>query len=244
MPKLNQIVAVVAGKKTRTEKEFGDLNKTLQKTELFSGLVRRYEPLEQGGEQLPEETKLAVKSVRDISTSARKILTDIMDAVATQEWGNVSASADVKVNGSIVLPAVPITVLLYLEKQLNDLNTFVGNMPTLDPTERWTANTQTGDYTTPDVKTHRTKKIARPIVLYQATEQHPAQTQLIQEDILAGYWVTTKNSTAIPTTEKRDMLERIDKLIEAVRMAREEANSIDVEQKQIGDSVLNYIFGN
>lgn len=49
MANLNQIVAVVAGKKTRIEKEYGDLNKVLQKGELFNGLNRKYEPIEEGG---------------------------------------------------------------------------------------------------------------------------------------------------------------------------------------------------
>jgi hypothetical protein len=43
MPKLNQIVAVVSGKKTRVEKEFGDLNKLIQKPELFHGLSKTYQ---------------------------------------------------------------------------------------------------------------------------------------------------------------------------------------------------------
>lgn len=243
MAKLNQIVAVVSGKKTRNEKEFGDLNKLLQKHELFSGFNRTYEPLEQGGESLPPESKVAVKSVQEISSDAQAILVDTMDAVATQEKGNCGAKSDVLVDGDVVLSDVPIAVLLYLEKQLNDLHTFVGNFPTLDPAEQWKVDTNTGSYITDAVKAHRTKKIARPIVLYDATPEHPAQTQMIQEDVLAGYWTTIKNSTAIPASEKRAMLSRIGKLQEAVKVAREEANGIDVINFQIASPVLNYIFG-
>lgn len=243
MPKLNQIVAVVAGKKTRAEKDFGELNKVVQRTDLFHGLNRQYQPLEENGEQLPAESKYPQKNVPDVIAEVRNILTSIMDAIATQEYGNCLTAADVKVDGTVVLPAVPVTVLLYLEKQLNDLYTFVGNLPTLDPAERWVLNEQTGEYVTEPTRTIRTKKTAKPIVLFAATKEHPAQTQLITEDVTAGHWITTKYASVMPATQKRQILDRIERLREAVKIAREEANSIEVEQRHIAAPVLRYVFG-
>jgi len=243
MPKLNQIVAVVAGKKTRVEKELGELNKAIQKGDLFHGLSRQYQPVEENGEQLPAESKYPQKHIGEILKEARTIWTEIMDAVATQEWGNTAAKSDVVVDGETILKAVPVTVLLYLEKQLNDLNTFVGNLPTLDPSERWTHNGQTGEYVTEPTKTIRTKKVQKPIVLYDATKEHPAQTQLVTEDITAGHWTTTKFASVLSATEKRSMQDRIHKLQEAVKIAREEANSAEVKQMHIAGQVLNYVFG-
>ena len=177
MPKLNQIVAVVAGKKTRVEKEFGELNKVLQKGDLFHGIARQYQPVEEGGEELPSERKDPQRSARAIMAQARLILTDIINAVATQEYGNCTARADVKVGDLVVLSQVPVTVLLYLSKQLDDLHTFVNNVPLLDPSERWTFNAQDGQYVTEEIRTVRTRKVQKPIVLYDATDKHPAQTQ-------------------------------------------------------------------
>lgn len=243
MPKLNQIVAVVAGKKTRVEKELGDLNKLIQKPDLFHGLSRQYQPVDENGEQLPAESKYPQKHIGEVLKDARSVWADIMDAVATQEWGNTSAGANVVVDGQAVLEDVPVTVLLYLEKQLNDLNTFVGNMPTLDPSERWTHNGQTGEYVTEPIKTIRTKKVQKPIVLYDATKEHPAQTQLVTEDITAGHWTTTKYASVLSVTEKRAIQGRIHKLQEAVKIAREEANSGEVEQMKIAGQVLGFVFG-
>jgi hypothetical protein len=243
MPKLNQIVAVVAGKKTRAEKEFGELNKAAQKPDLFVGLSRTYQPAEENGEALPPEQKFPQKSAAEVIAQARDILTGIMDAVATQEYGNCRTKADVTIDGRVVLPAVPVTVLLYLEKQLNDLRTFVGNLPVLDPSERWVMNGQTGQYTTEPTKTIRTRKVQKPIVLYPATEQHPAQTQLVTEDVTAGYWTTTKFAAVLSAAERRDILARIERLAEAVKIAREEANSLEVEQVRIAGPVLGYVFG-
>jgi hypothetical protein len=99
MARLNQIVAVVSGKKTRVEKEFGELNKVLQKADLFHGIARQDQPVEENGEELPSERKDPQKSTKAIIRQARTILTDIIDAVATQEYGNCVAKADVKVDG-------------------------------------------------------------------------------------------------------------------------------------------------
>jgi hypothetical protein len=243
VPKLNQIVAVVSGKKTRVEKEFGDLNKVLQKPDLFHGIARQYQPIDEGGEELPAERKDPQRSAKAILRQARQTLTDMIDAVATQEYGNCTARADVKVGGTVILPQVPVTVLLYLSKQLDDLHTFVNNVPLLDPSERWTYDAQDGTYTTDEIRTVRTKKVQKPIVLYDATEKHPAQTQLITEDVTAGHWRTRKYATTLAATERQQIVDRIVKLQDAVKIAREEANSITVEDQSIASALLTYVFG-
>ena len=92
------------------------------------------------------------------------------------------------------------------------------------------------------MQTQKTKKEQRPIVLYHATEHHPAQTQLITEDVVIGHWTTTKWSGAIPRPRKRALLERIVKLEEAVKFARERANSIDATEAHAGRRILDFIF--
>ena len=67
---------------------------------------------------------------------------------------------------------------------------------------------------------------------------------MYMEDVTVGVWTTVKYSGAIPAAEKNAMLERVRKLQVAVKEAREEANSIEVEKKKIGDNVLGYIFHN
>jgi hypothetical protein len=232
MPKLNQIVAVVAGKKTRTEKALGDLNKLVQKPELFSGLSRVYEPAEENGEMLPPESKFPQKNVDEVITQARELLIGVIDAIATQEYGNTKANADVVVDDVTLLVGVPITVLLYLEK-----------LTVLDPTARWERSDSDSMYRTSPMQTIRTKKVQKPLVLFPATDKHPAQTQLIIEDVTAGTWQTTHFSTALTATGKQALLARIIRLQDAIKVAREEANSAEVTQQKIADKVLAYIFG-
>lgn len=62
-------------------------------------------------------------------------------------------------------------------------------------------------------------------------------------DVKVGTWNTTKFSTCIPANEKNDTLKRIDTLIEAVKTAREEGNSIEVTSVKYGESILKFVFG-
>ena len=92
-------------------------------------------------------------------------------------------------------------------------------------------------------QTTKTKKVMKNHVKAEATKEHPAQVETYTEDVIVGYWTTVKFSSAIPAKEKNEMLERVRKLQEAVKCAREEANGMEVESRKIGAAVLNHVFG-
>jgi len=132
--------------------------------------------------------------------------------------------------------------LLFLEKTLTDVRTFIGNLPTLDEADSWKFDTNSGLYNTDAILTHRTKKVQKPIVLYPHSAEHPAQTQLVTEDIIAGYWNQIKQSGALPQTNKHLMAEKVDTLLRAVKEAREAANIQDeVKSPEVGEAIFNYI---
>ena len=79
-------------------------------------------------------------------------------------------------------------------------------------------------------------------MLYDATPEHPAQTQLITEDVVIGHWTTTYFSGAIPRPKKRRFLERITELQEAVKFAREQANSQEADEQRVGRKLLTHVF--
>lgn len=131
-----------------------------------------------------------------------------------------------------------------MEKQITDIRTFINNLPILDSADNWSMDKNIGLYKTDTVQTHRTKKTSKAIVLYPATPEHPAQTQLITEDVIAGHWAMVKQSGAIPLPEKQKLLQRVEKLLQAIKEAREEANGIEeVTAPEVGKAVFNYILG-
>lgn len=242
MAKLNQVIAVVAGKKQKAQQALTDAYHKVQKSELFAGISKSYQPRDEDGDRLPPESKSVQVKVGDLIHEATAALTEMFDVVATQDTANCTAKADVVVDGKAILSKVPVTHLLFLEKQLNDVATFIGKLPTLDPSETWTYNEAQDQYATLPAETTRTKKIPKAFVKYEATKEHPAQVETFHEDIVAGYWKTVKFSGAVPSRTKNEFLERVRKLHEAVIKAREEANSIEAPNVHCGKHLFGYIF--
>lgn len=243
MAKLNQIVAVVSGKKTRASKALTEIYKKLQKPALFDGIARTYTPTDEDGETQPAEKKNVQYKSRDAMHEAREALRELFDATATQDWGNCTARADVRVDETVVLQQVPVTYLLFVEKQLSDLHTFVKSIPVLDPAETWSWDENADCFATTPAISNRTKKVPRSHILYEATDKHPAQVEMYHEDVKVGEWRTTKFSGALAAQEKNEMIQRVRRLQEAVKFAREEANSMDVENHTIGNKVFDFVFG-
>ena len=130
-----------------------------------------------------------------------------------------------------------------MEKQLTDLRTLAQNLPTL-PTDRvWSMDGAKNCWVTDPEQTVKTQKVIEPIVKYDATKEHPAQTELISKDKTIGHWSTIHTSGALTKTHRNTIITRIEKLQDAVKVAREEANSHEVTmQELVGEVVLGYIF--
>ena len=146
------------------------------------------------------------------------------------------------VDGIPLLTNVPVGYLLYLEHQLDDLTTFIDKLPVLDPAETWNFDENTACYATQPTETVRTRKTPTVVVKYAATPEHPAQTEIFTEDRPIGRFSVTKRSGALPLTRVNDLKDRVVKLKTAVKFAREQANSLEVDQKTVGSTVLSFLF--
>jgi len=240
--KLNQIIAVEKGVKSKVVQDLAQAQHGLGKPQMLAGISRTYQPKDEEGEQLPpESTRVQVKA-EDVLKETAKILTRLFDVTATKDWANLTARADVVVDGRTVLSEVPVSYLLFLEKQLGELGSFLRKLPVLDGAEAWEKDPSTDWWKTEQVRTVRTKKVPRNHVKAEATEKHPAQVEVYYEDIPVGYWTTVKYSGALPARRVNELLERLDKLAAAVKFAREEANGTEVTDKRVGDAVFGYLF--
>lgn len=242
MTKLNQILAIEKNKKTQLHKEISDLHHATQKPPLLNGHHKVFTPSEEDGESFPDDRHKVQHLHHEVIDQICDRLSVLMDVTAAKDWTNQAARADVLVNGEVFLEGVPVPYLLFLEKELHDLHTFVEKIVELDPGETWTLDPNSGQYRSEPVKTSKTKKLQKPIVLYDATPEHPAQTQLITEDVVVGHWTTTKFSGAIPRPRKKQLLERIALLEDAVKFAREQANSIEAIEPKVGRKILDFVF--
>ena len=147
-------------------------------------------------------------------------------------------------DGRTLIAGAPVTYLIFLEKQLTDARTFIEKLPVLDPAIEWTDPEAPGEpYRSREVKTTSTKKVLRNHEVAPATAQHPAQVQVYQEDVVSGWWSTVKLSGALPAATVAGMRERLNALIEAVKVARGEANMAEVDDPKPGSAVFSYLFG-
>lgn len=242
MAKLNQIIAIEKGVKSQVYAEISEIHKGNEKPELFNGAIRVYQPLNDEGVKLPDERQRVQLVVAERLRRTEQRLSELMDITARKDWTNCQATASVEVEGHVIARDVPVTYLLFLEKQLTDIRKFVSELPVLDDAEDWTYDPNAGYYRSAVRMQHRNERIVEPIVLYPATPEHPAQTQMINKDVLAGHWHNTKLSGAMPKPEKEAMAARVDKLLQAVKMARETANGIDEAlTPPIGTALFNYV---
>lgn len=243
MARLNQIIAIEKGIKSRSFQELTEAHHALQRQAQLSGISRTYRPKDEEGEQFPSEsTKVQIKA-EEIIRQTVDILTKLFDVTATKDWTNCRAKADVVVDGQTLLSQVPATYLLFLEKQLVDLHTFVRKLPVLDSAESWSFDPSADAWATEPVQTVKTKKIPRNHVKAEATDKHPAQVEVYYEDVVVGNWRTIKFSGSLPAQRVNELLSRVERLQQAVKFAREEANNIEAEEVKVGEKFFQYIFG-
>ncbi|MDY6784202.1 MAG: hypothetical protein SW833_16915 [Cyanobacteriota bacterium] len=242
MARLNQIIAIEKGIKSRSVQELAESHRAVQKPALLSGISRTYRPKDEEGEQLPPESKKVEVKVEEILRQTQEVLTKLFDITATKDWTNCQARADVTVDGQVLVTRAPVSYLLFLEKQLTDLQTFVKKLPVLDASETWNFDENADCWATEPVQTLKTFKTPRNHVKAEATEHHPAQVEVYYEDVTVGYWRTVKFSGALPAQRVNQLLDRLEKLQQAVKFAREEANNTEVEEQRVGERIFNYLF--
>jgi len=239
--KLNQVIALVQGKKARVAKILTNIHHGWHKDRI-TGISRTYQPIADDGEQLPAESRIVQAKVGTEITKLRAELADLFNIVATQEYGNTEAVGNIHIEGGLILDSNPVTVLLFLEKQLTDLRTLAQNLPTLPSDRSWSFDEARNCWVTQPEQTVKTQKVQVPIVKYDATPEHPAQTDLITRDRTVGHWSTIHLSGALPEMERDAIVKRIESLQDAVKVAREEANSQEVTYQVIGPAILDYVF--
>lgn len=242
MTKLHELIAVESDLKAEALRlctEVGELfTKGLNR---LTGQVRKYSPLEEEGEKLSDEVTELTTTVTSELSQLRAGFGRWLDVTIQKEVTNGKTSASVEVDGKVVLSNLPAPALLNLESKLATLRAVYANIPTNDQTERWEFDAQQGIYISLPKETYRTKKVPKALVLHEATKEHPAQVQAYTEDIREGIWTTVKKSGMISPTQKREILERLDALIRAVKSARQRANSADIEPVRVADQIFNFI---
>lgn len=241
--KLHELLAVEQDRKHKANQALGETIKTFTKQDPhFDGMVKRYVPLEEDSEEIPDETKEMVMTIKEKLNNTIETIVAGIDAHISKEETNASntATAELKV-GDTDFGTFSATSLLAMETHLAKIRDMYNAIPTLDLSKKWNFDEQKGFYKTEEEVKFRSVKRPKVIVKYEATEKHPAQTELLYLDFQVGKYETTYFSGKVTMAQKAELLKRIDVLLEAVKTARAKANNVEVKNMKIAQKIFDYI---
>jgi len=238
---LNQILSIEAGVRKNLEKTKTALHRTSSKPELYEGMSQTYSPVQEEGEQQPPRNKKVQQRAEDVLSQLSSSLQDIFDVVCTKDTTNCVASANVELDGVKYLENVPVPYLLFMEKQMDDLHKFVEAMPTLDLSVEWKFNEGRRAHTSEKVRTNSSRREKVNHVKFEGDDNHPPQVEMIDNEVLVGYWDTLRFSGAFTDNRKHQIIGRIMTFKNAVKFAREKANQTEAINQEVGAKVMGFI---
>lgn len=248
MKRLSQIVALVSDRKSNLTNKLTAAYHAFQKSDSFGGFSRQYTPIKDGAVIPPHEAKHVAATVPTLLKGLRGPISVAIDTVLAQDRGNQKATGTVGVvvpgqtGKTLTLTDLPVPTLLYLEKFADDLLTGLSKIPTLDPNQQWTLDVNAGLFKTQPVRTQRTSKEQEVVVKFAPTEHHPGQAEILSKDVVVAHIDTVTMSGAI-TAENRDkIIERVTAFRDAIVIAREQANELQVAEAEIGDQIYSFLF--
>lgn len=240
---LHQLLAFEGDEVNKGRKVLSDVKNTfISKPNHFDGHSRTYHPDSDDTDRVDDEFTQIVTTVQEQLNMINEKVAKTFDTVLTKETTNSSntAKAELIVEGES-FGELSATSLLYLEKAISELRKVYETIPVLPPGKVWQYNSDTGVYETEQAVTFRNVKEIVPVVLYEATKEHPAQVKESSRNIKVGEYHEIKRSGRIFQKKKQELLDRLDILIKEIKCAREKANSIPVVEMNIGKKIFNFI---
>lgn len=215
-----------------------------KKSEHFMAQHRKLEMFVEDGITYPEENKAMDTTVQKKLDHMMKTEIRYFDAMVQKEATNQVATAALVVDGITIAENLPATWLLGMETRLKHLRTVYEVIPTLQPGISWELDPSQGDNifkTKLPVEKLKTETVVEPVVLYEATKEHPAQVKESSKVVTVGKYTLTSWSGMITPAHKSVLLGRVDKLIRAMKKARQRANTTEVTKRTVGQELFDYI---
>lgn len=197
-----------------------------------------------------EESRLDTVKTKDIVTTVDERLgyffgrpfVNMLDLMIQKDATNQTSKADLVVEGQTILSGVPAVTLLSWEGHFDALRAVLLAIPHLQAGPEWVRDDAENLWRTKEAMvSFNTRKTAIPVVLYEATKEHPAQVKEVFEDKAIAKKEVTTWSGMWTSKQKADALARLDALLVAIKKARQRANRAPVVQVQAGAILANFI---
>jgi len=245
MSKLHELLAVEADlDSVQKNIAMEAINSFTKKTHLFFGYQKELKHFIEGLPEAPKDTQALETTVNDKLAYVNDHIIRYFDAVYQKELTNQTAKSDIVIGDKVLAKDVPATFLLGLENKLKSLRLLYNAIPTLPSGVSWIKDVAYPDdvfLQSPSEEKYKTAKTFKHKVLYEATEHHPAQIERWEETENVGMYITHKWTGMLPVAQKSIYLSRLDKLLRAVKQARQRANTASVTNSKIAKDLFDYI---
>ncbi len=260
--KLHEVIAVEPALKERVLKILNETMATFTKRDgHFIGRQVTFESsIDDDNKEDIHAKQLEQQVASDIADKQQEIVTTVTDkltytgAFLVKAWDaalqiattNGAARADVLIDDNPIATELPAVFLLEMEKNLRTFRGVCEKIPTLDPSKDFKLDDDKGAhiYRAKDQERVRMKKVRRYHTMVKPTEHHPAQVDILDEDVPVGTVKTQEWSAKFTPAEKSDLLGRIDQLQDAVKQARIRANQQEVDKRKAGTAFMKFILEN
>ena len=249
---LAQVASTMTGLRQK-DNDFGAaMRKAVISENLITGHNKVYTP--DSGDDSEERTRTILtarqpNSYKAVAVAVEDALHDMavyaipaINAVAVTDRTNQHANADVILpDGTILLHDVPVSHLLWLGgTYLPEMRKTIMLLPVLDPARKWNPR-EGGIHETDVVIQGSFVKDYVPLILHPGTDKHPPQVEKIERQVHVGEYANTTLSGAVPASRKKDLLDRFDIVITAIKDAVARANHTPVTEVKEGEPLLGFL---
>jgi hypothetical protein len=216
----------------------------LQASDKLNGFEKTYAPLDDEGTKLDPQSQRVRDTSEEIFKNFRGLAQERWDTEANVDYGNASVTADVVVDGDVLIEAAPVPYLLFLEGQVEHTLAYLRKAVVLGDDQVWTRDPGSGMYRSETSTSQRNVKDVDYRTLSEAKviDGHAFEAKHVKVDTtkLVGNWSHTALSGALSLIDRRELVAKGEKLLKAVRTAREEANATRVSKQNIAVTVLDW----
>ena len=249
MAKLHELLAVEKTRTSASNKILTESTQKFGKIDYFQGAFKTLKMLEDSPTNTAIET--AAAESRALPTTVQETLEYFFDFWAKAEdvifqknLTNQTAMSDLLFRGNVIATNVPVDELMGIEVRLEQIRQLASQMPTLPATVNvspYPESGRKGAWIGEPEQTTKTEKTLVPVVLYEATDKHPAQVKESSTDKTVGLFKLTKVYGSATSLQKADVIAVLDDLIAETKQARMRANSVDAVTGTIGKKIADLI---
>lgn len=246
MSKLHELLAVegdLKGEKDKVRQEaLIDFEK---KPNLFLGYSKKLSLFDanRANEETEEVGQINTNVIERLKYNAQSHIR-YWDAKLQKEIANQEAKANIEIDGKILMENVPVSFLLTMEEELKQLRKVYDQIPTLRPGIDWQLDETLGKNiykTVHPTEKIKTEKALEFTIMVPATKEHPAQVKEWTIDKPVGKYIETVWSGMISSADKSLFLSKLDKILRAIKKARQRANCQEVKKANIGKLIFDFI---